>query len=89
MDPRVIVILRVVFPETRTALRTYHPIPALSKSDGNLQDAPRIKNALKACALPSEAKGAPSTPSDILLQGVRHIILTVNFKGFNKTESYR
>lgn len=58
------------FPETRTTLRSYHPIPALSNSDGNLQDAPRIKNTLKACVIPDvEAKGAPTTPSDILLQG--------------------
>ncbi|KAI5116745.1 hypothetical protein M0805_000439 [Coniferiporia weirii] len=56
------------FPETRTALRTYHPVPALQRTDCNLQDAPRIKNALKACVLPSEAKGAPTTPGDILLQ---------------------
>ncbi|KAH8110654.1 hypothetical protein DFH11DRAFT_1619488 [Phellopilus nigrolimitatus] len=56
------------FPETRTALRTYHPVPALQKTDGNLQDAPRIKNALKTCSLAHEVHGAPTTPVDILRQ---------------------
>ena len=60
----------VVFPEMRTTLRTYHPVPALQKTEGNLQDAPRIKNTLKACLLPSEVKGAPSTPSDVLVRAV-------------------
>ncbi|KAJ2928763.1 hypothetical protein H1R20_g8324, partial [Candolleomyces eurysporus] len=31
------------FPEMKTALRTYHPVPSLQKTDGNAQDAPRIK----------------------------------------------
>lgn len=56
-----------VFPEMKTALRTYHPVPSLQKSDGNAQDAPRIKNCLKAALLPSELKGvAPSTPEEVL-----------------------
>lgn len=51
----------------KTALRTYHPVPSLQKSDGNAQDAPRIKNCLKAALLPSELKGvAPSTPEEVL-----------------------
>jgi Ino eighty subunit 1 len=51
----------------KTALRTYHPVPSLQKSDGNAQDAPRIKNCLKAALLSSELKGvAPSTPEEIL-----------------------
>ncbi|KAI0001778.1 hypothetical protein BJV77DRAFT_1063176 [Russula vinacea] len=41
-------------PEMRTALRTYHPVPSLQKADANLQDAPRIKNILKACSLKDE-----------------------------------
>ncbi|KAI0815270.1 hypothetical protein BC629DRAFT_1645229 [Irpex lacteus] len=54
------------FPEMKTALRSYHPVPSLQKSDGNLQDAPRIKNCLKAALLPFEFKTAPpSTPADI------------------------
>lgn len=55
------------FPELRTQLRTYHPVPPLQKTDGNLQDAPRIKNILKDCFLPSEGKGTPSpSPTEIL-----------------------
>ncbi|KAI0067775.1 hypothetical protein BV25DRAFT_1819196 [Artomyces pyxidatus] len=55
------------FPEMKTALRSYHPVPSLQKTDGNVQDAPRIKNCLKAALLPSEQKTAPpSTPADIL-----------------------
>ncbi|KAF8973755.1 hypothetical protein BDZ97DRAFT_1647620, partial [Flammula alnicola] len=55
------------FPEMKTALRTYHPVPSLQKTDGNAQDAPRIKNCLKAAVLPSELKSAPpSTPDEVL-----------------------
>ncbi|KAF8078417.1 hypothetical protein FPV67DRAFT_1465198 [Lyophyllum atratum] len=55
------------FPEMKTALRTYHPVPSLQKTDGNAQDAPRIKNCLKAALLPSEMKTAPpSSPDEIL-----------------------
>ncbi|KAI0932399.1 hypothetical protein AcW2_001044 [Taiwanofungus camphoratus] len=54
------------FPEMRTALRTYHPVPSLQKTDGNLQDAPRIKNILKSCFLDNESQGALLTPSDVL-----------------------
>ncbi|OCH96556.1 hypothetical protein OBBRIDRAFT_9864 [Obba rivulosa] len=55
------------FPEMKTALRSYHPVPSLQKTDGNLQDAPRIKNCLKAALLPSEFKVPPPTsPTDVL-----------------------
>ncbi|EGO01145.1 hypothetical protein SERLA73DRAFT_179227 [Serpula lacrymans var. lacrymans S7.3] len=55
------------FPEMKTALRTYHPVPSLQKTDGNAQDAPRIKNCLKAALLPYEIKSMPpSTPEEIL-----------------------
>lgn len=58
------------FPEMKTALRTYHPVPSLQKTDGNAQDAPRIKNCLKAALLPSELKTIPpSTPEEILAKG--------------------
>jgi len=51
----------------KTALRTYHPVPSLQKTDGNAQDAPRIKNCLKVALLPSELKTLPpSTPEEIL-----------------------
>ncbi|KNZ73496.1 Ino eighty subunit 1 [Termitomyces sp. J132] len=55
------------FPEMKTALRTYHPVPSLQKTNGNAQDAPRIKNCLKAALLPTEIKTAPpSSPDEIL-----------------------
>ncbi|OBZ78781.1 Ino eighty subunit 1, partial [Grifola frondosa] len=54
------------FPEMRTSLRTYHPVPPLQKTDGNLQDAPRIKNILKSCFLENESQGTVSTPTDVL-----------------------
>ncbi|KAJ7071293.1 hypothetical protein C8F01DRAFT_1109921 [Mycena amicta] len=55
------------FPEMKTALRTYHPVPSLQKTDGNAQDAPRIKNCLKAALLASEFKSVPpSTPDEIV-----------------------
>ncbi|KAF8845263.1 hypothetical protein BDN67DRAFT_961559 [Paxillus ammoniavirescens] len=55
------------FPEMKTALRTYHPVPSLQKTDGNAQDAPRIKNCLKAALLPLELKSMPpSTPEEII-----------------------
>jgi Ino eighty subunit 1 len=60
----------------KTAIRTYHPIPALQKTNGNLQDAPRIKNILKSCLLDGESKaGVPSTPVDILSRSVRPHLL--------------
>ncbi|KAF7306683.1 hypothetical protein MIND_00460000 [Mycena indigotica] len=59
------------FPEMKTALRTYHPVPSLQKTDGNAQDAPRIKNCLKAALLPSEFKSVPpSTPDEIIAKRV-------------------
>lgn len=62
----------LVFPEMKTALRTYHPVPSLQKTNGNAQDAPRIKNCLKAALLPSELKSMPpSTPEEILEKSVR------------------
>ncbi|KAH9857939.1 hypothetical protein C2E23DRAFT_864948 [Lenzites betulinus] len=54
------------FPEMKTALRTYHPVPALQRTNGNLQDAPRIKNILKSCFLNDEGHGTVSTPADVL-----------------------
>ncbi|KAG6845960.1 hypothetical protein H0H87_011008 [Tephrocybe sp. NHM501043] len=54
------------FPEMKTAIRTYHPIPALQRTTGNLQDAPRIKHILKSSTLKDDAGTGPSTPADIL-----------------------
>ncbi|EPT04174.1 hypothetical protein FOMPIDRAFT_97068 [Fomitopsis schrenkii] len=53
------------FPEMRTALRTYHPVPSLQKTSGNLQDAPRIKNILKSCYLDTEPQGSLLSPADV------------------------
>lgn len=63
--------LYAVFPEMKTAIRTYHPVPALQRTSGNMQDAPRIKHILKTSLLEDEAKNPPSTPPDILAQCVR------------------
>jgi Ino eighty subunit 1 len=55
----------------RTALRTYHPVPSLQKADANLQDAPRIKNILKACTLKHEATtNMPVTPAELSARAV-------------------
>lgn len=54
----------------KTAIRTYHPVPALQRTNENLQDAPRIKHILKNSLLESETNGPPSTPSDILSRAV-------------------
>ncbi|KAG6831266.1 hypothetical protein H0H92_011776 [Tricholoma furcatifolium] len=54
------------FPEMKTAIRTYHPIPALQRTTGNLQDAPRIKHILKSSTLENDQSPTPSTPADIL-----------------------
>jgi Ino eighty subunit 1 len=55
-----------VFPEMKTAIRTYHPIPSLQRTNGNMQDAPRIKHILKTSLLQEEAKNPPATPAEIL-----------------------
>lgn len=63
------------FPEMKTALRTYHPVPSLQKTDGNAQDAPRIKNCLKAALLPTEFKSLPpSSPDEVLERRVSTLI---------------
>lgn len=45
-------------------------MPALQRTNGNLQDAPRIKNILKTCFLQGEHQGDFTTPSDVLAQSV-------------------
>jgi len=50
------------YPEMKTILRSYHPLPSLQKSENtrrNMQDAPRMKSLLKAVLLPSERPGPP------------------------------
>jgi Ino eighty subunit 1 len=61
----------IVFPEMKTAIRTYHPIPALQRTNGNLQDAPRIKHILKSSILDGEQANQPSIPVEILDRVVR------------------
>jgi len=65
--------LSSVFPEMKTALRTYHPVPSLQKTDGNAQDAPRIKNCLKAALLPSDSTFPPTSPEEIVAKRVRYL----------------
>ncbi len=55
-----------VFPEMKTTIRSYHPVPVLQRTSGNLQDAPRIKHMLKAVVLEDEANRLPNLPADIL-----------------------
>ncbi|KIL70634.1 hypothetical protein M378DRAFT_66356 [Amanita muscaria Koide BX008] len=87
------------FPEMKTAIRTYHPIPALQKTEGNLQDAPRIKHILKASLLAEEANASPITPQDIISrsnEGRRPstsitnllFVLASHSKYFKATEDY-
>ena len=67
----------LVFPEMKTALRTYHPVPALQRTNGNLQDAPRIKNILKTCFLQDETQGTVTTPNDVLARSVSMTLFLV------------
>ncbi|KAJ7275305.1 hypothetical protein B0H12DRAFT_1227811 [Mycena haematopus] len=55
------------FAEMRTAQRTYHPIPSLQRTNGNLLDAPRIKAILKTCILEGDStKNGLATPAQVL-----------------------
>ncbi|KAJ6604387.1 hypothetical protein DFH09DRAFT_1300619 [Mycena vulgaris] len=54
------------FAEMRTAQRTYHPIPSLQRTNGNLLDAPRIKHILKTSVLEGETKNVLATPAQVL-----------------------
>ncbi|KAJ7655081.1 hypothetical protein DFH06DRAFT_1413520, partial [Mycena polygramma] len=54
------------FAEMRTAQRTYHPIPSLQRTNGNLLDAPRIKSILKTSVLEGETKSGVATPAQVL-----------------------
>ena len=63
-----------VFPEMKTTIRTYHPIPSLQHTNGNMLDAPRIKHILKTSLLDFEGKNTPTTPADIIARSVRLVI---------------
>ncbi|KAF4622980.1 hypothetical protein D9613_001979 [Agrocybe pediades] len=59
------------FPEMKTAIRTYHPVPSLQRTGGNLQDAPRIKHALKSVCLEELGEyqnGFPCSPADVIVR---------------------
>jgi len=60
------------FPEMRTALRTYHPIPSLQRTEGSLLDAPRVKSCLKGCSLPGEAENNMPNSLEAILTKARN-----------------
>lgn len=58
----------------RTALRTYHPVPALQTEEisrKEMSDAPRLKGMLKAAMLDWEYKNPPTTLKDVARRAVR------------------
>ncbi|TRM61468.1 hypothetical protein BD626DRAFT_501121 [Schizophyllum amplum] len=56
------------FPEMKTAVRTYHPVPALQRTgDHNMLDMPRIKTIIRGALLETERNGIPSTLAEILI----------------------
>ena len=61
-----------VFPEMKTAVRTYHPVPSLQRTgDNNMLDMPRIKTIIRGALLETERNGIPSTLAEILIHAVR------------------
>ncbi|KPV77481.1 uncharacterized protein RHOBADRAFT_33646, partial [Rhodotorula graminis WP1] len=56
------------YPNMRTALRTYHPVPSLQTeetSQKEMSDAPRIKGMLKGAMLDHEVSNPPTTLKDV------------------------
>ncbi|CEQ40538.1 SPOSA6832_02160, partial [Sporobolomyces salmonicolor] len=54
----------LVYPNMKTALRTYHPVPSLQTepiSQKDMSDAPRIKGMLKMAFLDWEVNNAPTS----------------------------
>lgn len=52
------------YPQMKTALRTYHPVPSLQTEDVSrkeMSDAPRLKAMLKMAFLDWEVNNAPTT----------------------------
>ncbi|SCZ98780.1 BZ3500_MvSof-1268-A1-R1_Chr7-1g09269 [Microbotryum saponariae] len=63
------------YPSMKTALRTYHPVPALQTDEmsrNQMQDAPRLKSLLKACFLDWELtqQQQPQTLHELALKSV-------------------
>ncbi|KAJ3848813.1 hypothetical protein EV368DRAFT_86197 [Lentinula lateritia] len=52
------------FPEMKTTIRTYHPVPALQRTSGSLQDAPRLKSILKALVYDCDSPKLATTLRD-------------------------
>jgi len=59
----------------KTTLRSYHPVPALQRTPGNLQDAPRIKHILKAAAV----EGEPATPLRLPIDILSRLVCTAPY----------
>ncbi|UZJ51001.1 hypothetical protein CBS101457_000321 [Exobasidium rhododendri] len=52
------------YPEMKTILRSYHPLPALQRNENtrrHLQDAPRMKSLLKSVLLDGEKPSVPGS----------------------------
>ncbi|GAA5993712.1 hypothetical protein JCM10908_001341 [Rhodotorula pacifica] len=61
------------YPNMRTALRTYHPVPSLQTEETSrkeMSDAPRLKAMLKAAMLDWEVKHPPTTLKDVARRAV-------------------
>ncbi|GAA5965507.1 hypothetical protein JCM8115_005778 [Rhodotorula mucilaginosa] len=61
------------YPNMRTALRTYHPVPSLQTEETSrkeMSDAPRLKAMLKAAMLDWEVKHPPTTLKDVAQRAV-------------------
>ncbi|GEM08465.1 proteophosphoglycan ppg4 [Rhodotorula toruloides] len=91
------------YPNMRTALRTYHPVPSLQTeehSQKEMSDAPRIKGVLKGAVLDWEHNNLPTTLSEVarrraspeLTRGPPTTVVEVIFLMFNEagwiTEKY-
>ncbi|PWZ01437.1 hypothetical protein BCV70DRAFT_148936, partial [Testicularia cyperi] len=51
------------YPEMKTVLRSYHPLPSMQNNENtrrNMQDAPRMKSLLKAVLLDTERPAPPT-----------------------------
>jgi Ino eighty subunit 1 len=64
---------REVFAETKTPKCTYHPIPSLQRTGGNLQDGARIRHVLKAGLLNNETPLPPHIPDEIFARAVSFV----------------
>ncbi|BGP15219.1 hypothetical protein JCM10213_000829 [Rhodosporidiobolus nylandii] len=83
------------YPNMKTALRTYHPVPSLQTeevSQKEMSDAPRIKAMLKAAYLDWEANNMPTSLRDVaakaasadLLKGPPTTVIEAVFLLFNE-----